>query len=277
MGGLLMYVLYGLVSGFSQFTPVSASAHRTLFSMVLKFDSIQPILALFVHIGAFAAVAMLYWKRINHLYREIRLVSLPPKRRKRPPDVDAVFDARLVMTAAIPALIGGLLSSLIARMQVDLLGFAFLLIISGTAVYLPDYLPGGNRKAGGLSPMEAVFWGLCAGFSVVAGISAMALMLAFGLIGKCERNFVLEISLMIVGTMLCGMIVSDLVAIAISGFDGFSIKHVFGCLLAAAASFGGGIGGILTMRFLAVKAGWNGFSFYSWGLGLFSFILYLMI
>ena len=54
-------------------------------------------------------------------------------------------------------------------------------------------------------------------------------------------------------------------------------QRFIGCMMAAAASFGGGIGAILLMRFLSVKTGFSGFAFYGWGLGLVSFILYLMV
>lgn len=277
MGKLLMYIFYGVTSGFSQFTPVSASAHQALFSMLFKFDSYQPLLNFFVHAAALAAILMLYWQRCNHLYQEMRLVSLPPKRRRRPPDVDAVIDGRLVITAALPALLGAFLSILTTKMTVDLFALAVLLIVCGTAIYVPDYLPGGDRKSRSMYPLEAALMGLCAGLSVIAGISAMALMLAIGLIRKCDRGYILDIALMIVGVMLCGLLAVDLVEILISGFSGFSFMHLWGCLLAAMAAFGGGIGAIMTMRFLAVKTGFAGFAFYSWGLGLFSFILYLMI
>jgi hypothetical protein len=33
----------------------------------------------------------------------------------------------------------------------------------------------------------------------------------------------------------------------------------------------------MMMRHLAVKTGFSGFAFYGWSLGLFSFILYLMV
>lgn len=277
MGQLLLDVFYGLVSGFSQFTPVSQSAHQALFPMLLKYDSYEPLLSLFVHVGALGAVALLCGQRISHLYREMQLVSLPPKRRKRPPDVDAVLDARLIMTAAVPALIGAVLSAFVFWSSVGLLALTLLLIAGGVLIYIPEYLPGGNRKARAMSPMEAFLLGLCAALSVIPGGSAMGWMLALGLLRKCDRSYMLDISILIVSIMLGGTVVVDFLRFLISGFAGFSFQHLLGCLLAAAAAFGGGVGAILTMRFLAVKTGFSSFAFYNWGLGMFSFTLYLML
>lgn len=277
MKGLLLDILYGLVAGFSQYTPVSASAHQALFPMLLKFDSWWPLLNLFVHAGALGALVLLYWQRINHLYREMRLVSLPPRRRKRPADVEAVLDARVLITAAVPALIGALLSIFTSGRSTGLLPLALLLLASGVAIYLPDYLPGGNRRTRQMWPLEGVLLGLCAGCSIIPGISALGLMLSLGLLRKCERSYILDMSLLICGIFLGGRMVADLVGIALSGFAGFSAGGLLACLLAGCGAFGGGIGAILTMRFLAVKTGFSGFGFYNWGLSLFSFILYLLV
>lgn len=274
---LLLYILYGLVAGFSEYTPVSASAHQALFPMILRFDSTWPMLRFFVHAGALGALALLYWQRLNHIYQELRLVSLPHRRRKRPPDMEAVLDARLAMMALIPALIGAVCSAFASKDGANLLLMALLLIGCAAAIYVPDYVPGGNLKTRAMSPLDGLLLGLCAGCSVIPGISRVGLMLSFGLLRKCDRSYILDMALLISGAMLAEMMVVDFISILVTGFAGFSFLRFLGCLLAAAASFGGGVGAILMMRFLSVKTGFSGFAFYGWGLGLFSFILYLMV
>lgn len=277
MGDFLRCLLYGAVSGFSQFTPVSASAHQVLFPMLIKSERYLPLLSLFIHGGALGALLMLHWQRINHLYREMRLVSLPPKRRKRPPDVNAVLDGKILVTAAIPTLVGAFLSALLTKWTTNLFSISLMLVASGVAIYLPDYLVGGNRKTRSMLPIEGLLLGICAGCSSIVGLSAMALMLALGLLRKFDRSYILDICLLIVGVMLGGQMVVDLVRFVFSGFSGLSFGYLLTCLFAAAAAFGGGIGAILTMRFLSVKTGFSSFAFYNWALGLFTFILYLIL
>lgn len=277
MGQLLQYVFYGLVAGFSQFIPVSSSAHQKLFYLLLKFDSQQALLRLFVHGGALGAFLLFYRQKVSHIYEQFRLTGDPSGRRRRLLDMDAVLDGKLVRTACIPALIGALLSGLATRLPNELLLMAVLLILSGIVIYIPDYFPGGSRRARGAMPVEAFFLGFFAGISVVAGISAMALMLGFGLLKRFDRSYLLDLCILILGVSLVGFLATDLLGILVSGFSGFEVKNLIGCLLAAAASFGGTVGGILTMRNLAVKTGFSAFAFYNWGLGLFIFILYLML
>ncbi len=274
---LLLYILYGLVSGFSEYTPLSASGHQALFPMLLKFDSNWPMLRFFVHAGAVAALVLLSRQRLMHLYQQMRLVALPPRQRKRPPDMDAVLDVRLISTALLPALVGAIASAFLAKASTSLLMLALMLLGGAVLLYVPDYVPGGNRKTGAMTPLDGLLLGLCAGCSVIPGISRVGLMLAVGLLRKCDREYILDMTLLIAGGMLAAMLPVDLFHAVFTGFSGFTFVRLLGCLLAAGAAFGGSVGAILMMRFLAVKTGFSGFAFYGWGLGLFSFMLYLMV
>jgi undecaprenyl pyrophosphate phosphatase UppP len=273
---LLLYILYGIVAGFSEYSPVSASSHQALFPMLLRFDSAWPVLRFFVHAGALAAYVVIYWKRLNHLSREMQFVTLSTGRKKRPRDMDAILDISLAMMALIPTLIGAVCAAFLSGNNVNLFIQAILLIIGATLIYIPDYIPGGDRKTGAMAPLEGFILGLCAGCSIIPGISKVGLMLAFGILRKGERSYILDLALLISGLMVAENLLLDLISIFVTGFSGFSILRLFGCLLAGAASFGGGIGAIQMMRYLSVKTGFSGFAFYGWGLGLFSFILYLM-
>ena len=273
----LLYVLYGLVAGFSEYTPLSASAHQALFPLILKFNSNLPLLRFFVHGGALAALVYMYWQRLGHIYREMKIVSLSPRNRKRPPDMDAVMDARFVLLSFPAVLVGAVSSFFTARVDINLFWLAIFLILGAILIYIPDYIPGGNRKTKTMSPLDGLLLGLCACCSVIPGFSAVGLMLAIGQFRKCDKSYILDISILISGLLLLGRMIVALLGIVFGGFAGFSIIGFLGCFMAAAASFGGAVGAILMMRFLTVKSGFSGFAFYGWGLGLFSFILYLMV
>ena len=274
---LLMCMFYGVVSGFSEFTPVSASAHNYFFSILLNFDGAWPMLRFFAHCGALASVVFLYRQRIRHTWDELRLAALPMQQRKRPADVETLMNTRLLATAVPPVLIGALGSAFLSQNGINLLGTAIFLIVCATLIYVPEYVPGGDRKTGMMAPLEGLILGVCAGLGVIPGISGIGLMLAFALLCKCDRRLIIDNLMLIVAAMLVAIIVVDLFCVIFSGLAGFSILRFLGCILAAMASFGGGVGAILMMRHLAVKIGYSGFAFYNWGLGLASFILYRMV
>ena len=178
--------------------------------------------------------------------------------------------------AVFPTLIGAVCSTFLFGNQANLFSQAIFLMIGATLIYLPDYVPGGDRKNGAMAPLEGFLLGVCAGCSIIPGFSKVGLMLAFGLLRKGERSYILDLALLISALMLVEMLLVDFISILVTGFAGFSILGLFGCILSGAAAFGGGVGAIQTMRYLTVKTGFSGFAFYGWGLGLFSLILYLM-
>lgn len=274
---LLMCLIYALVAGFSEFSPVSASAHRMLFPMILNFDSTRPLLQFFVHGGALGAVNLLFWQRISHIRREMRLMALPPSRRKRPPDTAAVMDGRLASFALIPSLIGAVLYAFAGRFGVGLLWMGFWLILGASATYGTERVPGSDGKNAAMSRLDGLMLGACALLGAIPGLSRVGLMLSLGHLRRCDREYLLDMIMLMTVPYLAALMGLDLVSLVLSGFAGLSLKFLLGCLFAGVAAFGGALGGIFTMRFLAVKTGFASFAFYGWGLGLFSLILYLMV
>lgn len=277
MSRWLIGLIYGAVYGFSRFTPISASAHQALSPLLLNFDGGEPLLSLFVHGGALGALILLYRQRIAHLHAQVQLLRLPPRKRKRPPDPDAVVDIRLIMTAAVAILPGAVASAFTARWQIGLLPLSLLLIAMATFVFIPDYRPGGRRRTRSMTPLEGILLGVLASVSVIPGLSAVGLMLGFAQLRKCDRSTLPDVVLLIDGVMLCAMMAVDIVRIPFSGFSGFSAGYLLQCVAACIGAFCGGLGAIQTMRFLSVKRGFSDFAYYGWGLGAFVFILYLAV
>ena len=77
--------------------------------------------------------------------------------------------------------------------------------------------------------------------------------------------------------LLLVQILLDLIALMLSGLAALSLLYWLRCVLAGVAAFGGACLGIGCMRFLAVERGYTAFAYFNWGLGIFGFILYLMI
>ena len=274
---VLMYIFYGFIAGFSEYTPLSASAHQALFPLLFQFNSNHPLLRFFVHAGMLGALVYMSWQRISHIYRELNVVSLSPRLRKRPPDLDAVREARLVFMAVPAVLVGAVCSWLFMGADVNLFWLGILLAFSAVLIYIPDYIPGGNRKGKTMQSLDGILLGICAALSVIPGVSCIGFMLAIGQFRKCDRSYILDIGLLITGLLVTVSMVFDLIGTVFSGFAGISLVGIVGCIFATAASFCGGIAAIMMMRFLTVKSGFSAFAFYGWGLALFIYILYLMI
>ncbi len=270
----LQSMVYGMISGFVEFLPISGSAHRKLLLLLMGAED-NRFLTLMVHVGALLSLMLSCWPQLAKLQRERRIASIPSRRRKRQPDGRVLKDLRFLKTAIIPLLAGFMLLPWTGRAE-SLWLTAILLAINGILLYLPPYFPSGNKDSQTVSGLDGVIIGLGGILGVVPGLSRLTGITTLGQLRGCSRSYILDIGLLLSIPAMIVVIVFDIAAL-IAGGAAMSGGMALGCFLAAAAAFGASYLGITFIRFLAVKVGFSGFAYYSWGAALFTFILYLTI
>ncbi len=269
-------LLYGLITGFSEFLPVSTLANQYLFSYLTGFSNNTAFILFMSYLGSLVAVVVYCWKHLVHIRRELHLASLPKHRRKRLPDIQAVSDFRLMVIAFVPIFLGVLFYNASVSFFTKLPLICLVLILSGVFVYLPHYLPSGFRNSKNLTPMDGVVMGLCSALSVIPGISRMGLVLYVGRSRGCDRESMLNLALLLSIPMLLALVIFHLFCMIFAAGATITAIGFLAGFLCALASFGGGVAAIYIARFLAVKRGFSGFSFYCWGMAVFCFIFYLI-
>ena len=270
-------ILYGFLTGLGELLPVSAGAHDFFLQLMTSFDPQQPLLRLCIHLATFCALGIMCRHRAFHIYRELHIASQPSRRRKRQPDLVAVLDGKVLMTMLVPAAIGLLLTRWVQSRFDGLLMTVVLLLLSGTVIYVPHFLPGANRDSRHLSRLEAIWFGICAGLSAFPGVSRMGGVLSAGAKRGCSRSYMLDLVFLLLLPLLAAMVVMDLFAMLSVGLSAVTFVYLLQCILAGGAAFGGACLAIGAMRFLSVNMGYTLFAYYNWGLGIFGFILYLML
>ncbi len=270
-------ILYGLFSGLAEILPVSAPAHRAILLKLFGQSSESPLLALMLHASSFAALYYSCHTQILRLIRAQKLAAIPKRRRKRPLDADSLTDVRILKITLIPIILGFAFYLKASTLTGSLLILGALLVVNGVILYLPQYLPGSNKKSGTMSRVDGLLMGLGGGLSVLPGISPVGTASSIGLVCGGDRQYVLNTSLVMNLFVLLGFIVFDFVTMFSGGVGALSFGVFFGYILAAAAAFGGVYLGVKIMRALAVNIGFGVFAYYSWGVGLLCMILYIMI
>lgn len=268
-------LVYGLLSGLAEFLPISAQAHRALF-LKLTGTADTALIRLAVHLGALVALLIACAPIVSRLNRERRIAAIPLRRRKRQPDTRSLLDIRILKTAGIGLLVCFLAYPLVRDLHERLWVLAILLGINGILLYIPQYLPGANKDSLSLSALDALLIGFGAGTGVLPGISRIGASVSVGLIRGTDRRYILDTALLLSVPGLIVLSVIDCTAL-ILGAGGITFLSVLYSVLAGAAALGGASLAIFIMRFLAFKAGFSGFAYYSWGTALFAFILYLTI
>ncbi len=274
---LLQSILYGLLSGLAEILPVSAPAHRALLLKLFGGGSESPLRMLLMHISTFAALYYSCHTQILRLLRAQKLAAIPKKRRKRPLDADSLTDIRILKISLIPIILGFVFYTKASALASNLLILGVLLLINGVILYVPQYLPGSNKKSGTMSRFDGLLMGLGGGLSVLPGISSVGTTTSIGLVCGGDRQYVINTALIMNLFVTAGLIIFDFVAIFSAGVGALSFGVLFGYILSALAVFGGVYLGVRIVRILAANIGFGMFAYYSWGAGLLAMILYIMI
>lgn len=277
LGNILQMLLIGIISGVSEILPISATAHRYLLSDICGFGAYTPLLSLCLHMAVFLALVVSCKSQIGRLYLENRIAMRKKGRRKRQPDISVLANARLLLVAAIPVVIGICCYNVVAARFISLLSLAMLLMFNGVVLYLPQYIQSGSRSLQSLSPADGLLIGTSSALCACMGMSCIAPVFAVGQVRKGKQTSILEFALHIVMLWTLGMGMLDFISLFSSGVSIGSIMAIIGCLLAAVAAFFSAYGAVSLLRYFSVKIGFSCFSYYNWGLGFAYFILYLII
>ncbi len=268
-------ILYGLVSGLTEFLPISAQGHQGIMLRLFGQDHRDPLRDILVHIGLICALLVACRSLFTHLRREQMLSKR--RRKNRSYERKGIFDLRLIKTAVIPMLLGMLVYLAVGKFEFRPIQLALFFAINGIVLIVPEYVRHGNKDARILTGWDGILMGLTALVSSLPGVSRVGTMSALTTFRGADRqtalNWILALSLPAL-MMYMGF---DVVNLIIQGFDPISFTIVLGYLLGGLTAFAGGYFGIVCLRYLSVKIGYGSFAYYSWGAAMFSFVLYLIV
>lgn len=264
-------LIYGFVSGLSEFLPVSAPAHQQLIKQLFGIQLQNPLQDLFVHLGALFAVLFSSKMYLQLLYREHRT----HRSRSRRVQPMYSFDRVLIKRAAFPLLICMFVFRYVLRLQDSLILASVFLIANGVILFLPDRMVQGNKDSRHMSVFDSLLIGTCGSFSAFCGVSRIACTYSVAIARGAAKKHALSWSIVLSVFALVALAFMDVVALFTADLTIWSsfITHVFSGI----TSFAGGVIGISALRFLIVRPNNTGFSYYCWGVALLSFVLYLTV
>ncbi len=269
-------LLYAFVSGLAEFLPVSSRAHQALLLQLFGKGPKAAVLDFFVHIAMLVAVVGCCRNYFSALKRCRRILAIPPRRRKRNPDSRLAADVGLLKTAVIPVLLLFCLYPLVDPLSSKLQLVSVFLLITGVILYISGHVPIGSKHAGYMSRLDGILLGAVYGIGVIPGISAIGMLVGVSTVrGASPRNAV-NWALCLSVPALAARCIGDIITMFTAGVGDLSFLLVLQYLVCSAAAYAGVSAGISATRFLAEKLGISLFSFYCWGLSLFSFVLFMI-
>lgn len=273
---IIYHIIYVIISGSMQFLPVSTRAHQMLYEILTGATMDDPAVTLVIHLGAIAAVCLSCKELLRRLRIGKRIEKRSRKARSRDIDRSPILDGRVIRTAALPILLSAVLYRQGVQWISGLAGLALTSFLSGSLLFFPQLMPRGNKDSRTLSRLDSICMGLGGALAVIPGFSRVGGILSAGLARGTRLDYLTEIALILSLPALTVFCVFDILAVAKAG-AAITIWSFLWYLLLCLLSFGTSYLGIMLLRFLSVKADTVPFSYYSWGVALFTFVLYLLI
>ncbi len=272
----LQSILYGLLSGLMDILPVSAQAHQALLLKFFGISSDMAMMNFMIRLGIFAALYISCRSQLVRMSRARAMSKIPKRRRKRPLDTRSLMDLSMLKTMLIPAILGLFLYRYTADWASNLLLTAVFLTLNGLVLYVPQFLPTGNRDSRTLSRVEGLLMGLGGTAAVLPGVSAIGVSTSIGSVCGVERSYSLNMALLMDMALTLGFLIYGLLELFSGGVGVLTFAIFLRYLLTALTAFGSAMLAIRLLRHMAANQGFSLFGLYCFGLALFTFILYLL-
>lgn len=260
----LQSIIYGFVSGLTEFIPVSSRAHQAIMLKLFGQTGTNPIMDILIHLAVLIAVYFSF----NNIH------NLTPGSRSAH-TASASLDKRFVKSATIPMLIGILLLTYLMKANQSLLLVSLFALLNGIILFIPNRMLRGNKDARSMSTLDSLLAGLAAALSAFPGISRVGTVSSFACARGAHRHHALNWAISLSIPALCVWLLIDIFHL-FTAFQTVSFLAVIYYLLAAIGAYAGTYFGIRFIRMMTVRINFTAFAYYSWGAALFAFILYLI-
>lgn len=204
---LIMYMILGLIQGFTEPIPVSSSGHLVIFNALLNVEELNDLnFEIFVNFGSFIAICLFYRKEIIDIIKDFFMYI---KTKDKKYEINYKY-AWLIVIGTIPAGIVGILAKDIIESisSVKIVGVS--LLITAIMLFMIKDIKGEKEKKD-MSFKDALVIGLFQVVALFPGISRSGSTLVGGMSRNLERETAFKYSFMLylpisVATMLLGVL-----------------------------------------------------------------------
>lgn len=267
----------GLLSGFSELLPISAEAHRALGRNLMGIAQEAGVFRLILHLACLLALVWSQREELSRLRRTRALLHIPARRRKQTPQTNVVLLLKLLQMAMVPMVLGKLLTGVFSFVQNEPQILAFTVSANGLLLLLPSLVRNGNKDPRNMPRVDALVMGLAAALSAIPGFSFLGCVLAAGISRGADRKFALKFANLLLIPGLGMQLIFDIIGLFSGAAAAFSPVGLMVALLGGVCCFAGALIGKKLMEFLSYSSNFSAFSYYCFGVGLFTFLLFLTV
>ena len=269
-------IIYGFISGLSEFLPISSGAHQEILLTVFGADGRDVVRDFLIRIAVLLSLYSASRPFFEQMQRERRIKNFNRSGNYHPSK--ASLDFRFIKNASVPLLVGLLVFTYVSDLiGSSLLAISFFLLINGLILFLPQRMIQGNKDVRSMTYLDSTVIGLSASVSALSGISRIACITSVGIAKGADKKNALNWALLLSIPALFALLFIDIFRI----IPVFGTINVWGniptYLLSAIFAYLGGYTSVLVIKFLTLNNGLSIFMYYSWGAALLYFLLYLFV
>ncbi|MBR5022164.1 MAG: undecaprenyl-diphosphate phosphatase [Oscillospiraceae bacterium] len=268
-------ILYGFISGLTEFLPVSGSGHQALLHHLFGVNTRVSLQDILVHIGILLSAFVVCRDNIARLRWEQGTARTVRREKSRRMDTQSLYELRLLKSTVVPMLLGTILFNLIFKTENNLSPLIWLFIVNGVILLIAEHMRQGNRDAKTMTGFDGILIGVTTAASTLPGLSGTGMTLSYTTARGTDIHKATNWVILLVIPAMLFAVCSDIFYIFGNGFGTVSFIMILGCVLAGISAFIGGFIGISVLRLLVTNSSVFQFSYYSFGLALLSFMLYL--
>ena len=204
---LIMYMILGLIQGFTEPIPVSSSGHLVIFNAILNVEELNDLnFEIFVNFGSFIAICLFYRKEIIDIIKDFFMYI---KTKDKKYEINYKY-AWLIVIGTIPAGIVGILAKDIIESIASVKIVGVSLLITAIMLFMVKDIKGEKEKKN-MTFMDALVIGLFQVIALFPGISRSGSTLVGGMSRNLERETAFKYSFMLylpisIATMLLGVL-----------------------------------------------------------------------
>lgn len=203
---LFLYIILGIIQGFTEPIPVSSSGHLVIFNTLLNVEELKDLnFEIFVNFGSFIAITIFYRKEIISIIKDFIMYIKTKKYRY----YNNFKYAILIIIGTIPAGIIGLLfkDKIESIGSVKIVGIS--LLITAFMLYMIKDI-NGKKEKDDMTIMDALVIGLFQVIALFPGISRSGSTLVGGMKRNLSREAAFKYSFMLylpisIATMILGV------------------------------------------------------------------------
>lgn len=231
---IFMYMILGLVQGFTEPIPVSSSGHMVLFDAIMKSDVLSDLnFAIIANFGSFIAILFFYRKEIIDIIKDFFMYI---KTKKKDYKVNYNY-AWLIVIATIPAGIMGLLlkDTIEGITSAKIVGIS--LLITAVMLFLVKDIKGDKTKKD-MTIKDAIIVGLFQVVALFPGISRSGSTLVGGMSRNLSRDTAFKFSFMLyIPISLATMVLGVKDVVESGALNTLLIPYVLGMIIAGVVTY----------------------------------------